>query len=148
MTTFSTTRWRLAAAMGALLLGGLLTYTWLNGPRSIEFDLGSFTLVESAAAATTPVVDQSVAAGAAQQRLDVMNPSVRNLSLTGSHLAVGLKTIQRTGGDLVYSSSPEEDSWVFEYEGPAQNGFKTVEALVVVSAKTGEVVSAQILQSN
>ena len=148
MTTTSTTRWRLVGGASAGLVGALIFLAWLGGNRSVEVALGHFTLVESAAAAGAPAVSQEVAGAAAQDRLATLNPDVRGLSLSGAHFAAKLGSISKVGGDLVYKSDPAADSWVFEFDGPPQNGFQKVEALVVVDAQTGTVVSAQILQSN
>ena len=148
MTTSSITRWRLSAAMSVLLLGTVLGYVIVRGGGTAEFRLDQLTLVESALAAGVPAVGRDAAAETALQRVIGLNSSVRGLELMQARLSSKLTAIKNSDGSLVYSSTDAEDSWVFEYAGPPQNGFKNVKALVVVNAQTGEVDSAQILQWN
>jgi hypothetical protein len=110
--------------------------------------LEGFTLQEAPPAGADPVVDQPAAARTAIDALTNINGSVKGLVLMEAHLARDLTEIRDAGGSLSYSSTEATDCWVLVYAGPPQNGFRIVKALVVVDALTGEVGSAQLLQSN
>jgi hypothetical protein len=147
MTITSATRWRKAAVASIAILGAIIAFAALQGGRT-EFRLDQFILVESAVAAEQPQVSQAAAADAALQKLTELNGSVYGLALFQEHFSNELTAIKNEDGDLVYTTTEAQDSWVIEYTAPSQNGFKNVKGLVVVDATSGEVVSAQLLQWN
>jgi hypothetical protein len=147
MTITSTTRWRLAAVASIAIFGAILAFAALEGGRT-EFRLDQFTLVESAVAAEQPQVSQAVAADATLQKLTELNGSVHGLALSQQHFSSKLTAIKDEDGNLVYTTTEAQDSWVIQYTAPAQNGFKNMKGLVVVDATTGDVDSAQLLQWN
>jgi hypothetical protein len=129
------------------VLGAILIYAIGNfGTTAVRLE--EFTLREAPPAAAAPAVDQVAAARTAIGALSELNGSVQGLVLVEAHLAHDLSEIRDAGGSLTYSSTEAADCWVLVYAAPPQNGFRTVKALVVVDAATGEVGAAQLLQSN
>lgn len=138
---------RIAIAAGLVVLGAILIYA-VGKAGSTEFRLDEFTLTEGPPAAAAPVVDEIAAGQAALHRLSELDGSVQGLVLLDGHLARRLTAISDATGSLEFSTTDAADCWVLVYGAPQQNGFRTVKALVVVDASTGNVSSAQLLQSN
>lgn len=129
-----------ASAIVLVLVTSLQTHEKRTG-------MGQLSLIEGAVAAEGGV-PETVAADAARTQLSEMQPDVHGLRIADSRLAGALARVEDATGRIVHTNSDPRDAWVFQFDGPAQNGFAHVLALVIVDAQTGEVVSAQVLQTN
>lgn len=139
---------RIALAAGlAVFIAAAVAASVFSSPRESRTAFGGLVLVEQARAAS-PAVDSDAAGRAAMAKLSELEPSLRGLAIHERRLAPGLTRAEDATGRIVHTAGRPTDAWVFQIDAPAQDGYAAVSGLVVVDALSGEVLSAQLLQTN
>ena len=114
--------------------------------------------------ALRPRISQDAATAAAVRQLQQMNPSVTGYRLVSARYDPAPDKIYDERGNLIGSESHSsclivafrapgwlchaEAAWILHLRAPAQGGFSSKDAYVVVGATTGNVRSASLMSTN
>ena len=140
------TLWWVGAAL--LLLAVFVTYVRLTTTTTSH--LGDLTIVTAAYANPNlgATVSEDVAKAAAIKKIHEIQPTVSGVQFNVARQASGLRGVQDSRGNPIYSNPTGVNAWVLEFSAPAQGGYKFVSGVVVVDSASGTVDSASILLSN
>jgi len=114
--------------------------------------------------ALRPHVSQESATAAAVRKLQQMNPNVTGYTLVSARYDPAPDRIYDDRGNLIGSESRSacliaglqapswlchaDAAWILHLRAPAQGGYRSNDAYVVVNATTGSVSSASLASSN
>lgn len=107
--------------------------------------MAGFTLEGSAI--SLPHVSSLSESVAASKALQAVSGQAQGFTINSSHHDPALLRAYDPAGGLSFSSTTPDNAWVFWMTAPAQNGWRTISALVIIDAGRGDVIGYQVDRS-
>lgn len=115
-------------------------------PTTRESAIGPFSVVQVAnAAGPGPSIGETAARGRALSQIQRLRPDLRGFEVTAARFASNVVKVTDATGKFEYDDGGKpQNIWIIEALAPGQAGWEHVMALVVIDAKSGQILSSGV----
>lgn len=116
---------------------------------TVTTKVGSLSVVTDAyASGAGQAISEQAADADAIKSIATLRPDVTNASVAASRLFSGVRQVNDSHGQTIYSNTSGIAAWVVEISAPGQAGFARVTGAVILGASDGSTMAASVLMTN